>query len=107
MSPQAWPPPAGPQVIAGSGKSGPMPAGAQPIIQTGRVSATTDGWGRVTVTFDSPFPGGVSSVMLLTASGTGTSLVLNADTLSVNGFQAIAPSVGNVAIVFYFLAVGW
>jgi len=96
------------RISASSGKTGPRPAGAVPILQTGRFAAPTNGSGVLPLCpFDFTFPGGVSSIQLTSGQGAAAAPVLNADTMTTASFGAIIPSAPNANVVIYWTAIGW
>jgi hypothetical protein len=99
----------GPRILPpASGKTGTMPAGAIPIIQSSRVAAVTAANGSVpNVLFNTPFPNGVSTIVLTTGSGSASPTVLNGDALNLGGFNAVVGTTAGASVVFYYMAIGW
>jgi len=98
-----------PLIQAASGKTSAMPATAQPIIQTGRVSAVTGASGVLpNFTFPFAFPNGVASLQLTAGNGSSVAPVLNSDSLTTALFQAVVPGTASgQTVVYYFTAIGW
>lgn len=91
------------------GKNGPAPAGATPIIITGRFTGTTSAAANSIIlhTFPTPFPNSCAVLLPTTTAGSANNPVVNADQLTKSSVSLVIKDAPSKEVTVSYIAIGW
>lgn len=92
--------------LSASGTNTAVTPTAIPRIMTGVMLGTTSGSGRHDGLFRTPFPNGVSTVILIPTSGGGSPQLIPT-TVTRTGFASFWPGNPNFSFTLMYVAIGW
>jgi|GEM_PF-4618468 len=90
-----------------NGRTGTPAAGTQFIHEYKFVQGLTNSGGLLAIPFAVAFPNGAGHIFFTANSGTGSTPVLNAGSLSKTGFTVAFPTAPTTNVDFSYHAIGW